>query len=114
MAVFNGAFPILPGKVEAARAFAKETMSVWRADFEEQQKRRGVTRETWTVLQAPDGSAFSVVWFESADPEKAIAEIAHDPSEFGAWFCERLMEISGVDPAQPLPGDLELTLDWTA
>ena len=26
MAIFNGAFPILPGKVEAARAFAAE---VW-------------------------------------------------------------------------------------
>jgi hypothetical protein len=26
MAVFNGAFLVLPGKVDAARAFAKETI----------------------------------------------------------------------------------------
>ena len=26
MAVFNGAFPVLPGKVDAARAFAKDDL----------------------------------------------------------------------------------------
>jgi hypothetical protein len=42
MAVFNGVFPILPGKLEAERAFAEETMGARRADFEEFQKRRGL------------------------------------------------------------------------
>ena len=44
MAVFNGAFPIMPGKVEAARAFANETLGARRSDFEEYQQRRGVSR----------------------------------------------------------------------
>ena len=60
MAVFSAAVPILPGKVEAARAFGEETMGARRADFEECQKRRGVTRETWSVQQTPDGNALSV------------------------------------------------------
>jgi hypothetical protein len=66
-------FPILAGKLEAERAFAEETMGARRADFEEFQKRRGVTRETWSVQQTPDGNAFVVIWFESPDSEQAIA-----------------------------------------
>jgi hypothetical protein len=116
MAVFNGVFPILPGKLEAERAFAEETMGARRADFEEFQKRRGVTRETWSVQPTPDGNAFAVIWFESPDSEQAIAEVARDPSEFGVWFRERVKELSGIelDAAQPLPGAPELLVDWRA
>jgi hypothetical protein len=104
MAVFNGVFPILPGKLEAERAFAEETMGARRADFEEFQKRRGVTRESWSVQQAPDGNAFAVIWFASPDAERAIVEVARDPSEFAACFREQVKELSGIefDPAQPL------------
>jgi hypothetical protein len=114
MGVFNAAFPIMPGKIEAARAFARETLGPRRGEFEEYQKRRGVIRETWSVQQAPDGSAFSVVWMESADPEDAIAEGVRDSSWFGVWFRERVKDINGIDlgPAQPLPGAPEVTLDW--
>ena len=51
MAVFNGVFPILAGNVEAERAFAEETMGARSADFDEFQKRRGVTRETWSMQE---------------------------------------------------------------
>jgi hypothetical protein len=116
MTVFNGAFPILAGKLEAERAFAEETMGARRAEFEEFQKRRGVTRETWSVQQTPDGNAFVVIWFESPDSEQAIAEVTRDPSAFGAWFRERVKEISGIelDPAQLLQGAPELLVDWRA
>ena len=56
MAVFNGAFPVLPGKVDTARAFAKETMGPRRSGYDESQKRGGITRETWSVQETPDGS----------------------------------------------------------
>lgn len=74
------------------------------SDFEEYQKRRGVTRETWSIQETPDGSAFSVVWIESPDPAESIAEGAQDASDFGVWFRERVKEINGIDldpsPAQ--------------
>ena len=44
MAVFNGVFSILPGKLEAERAFAEETIGGG-ASFEEFQKRRGRLRD---------------------------------------------------------------------
>ncbi len=76
MAVFNGAFPVLPGKVDTARAFAKETMGPRRSGYDQSQKRGGITRETRSVQETPDGNAFVLVWFESPDPEKSFAEVA--------------------------------------
>lgn len=114
MAVFNGAFPVLPGKVDAARAFAKETMGPRRSGYDESQKRGGITRETWSVQETPDGSAFVLVWFESPDPEKSFAELAQDSSDFAVWFRERVKEVSGVDLAEPPEGGPELVLDWSA
>jgi hypothetical protein len=114
MAVFNGAFPVLPGKVEAARAFAKETIGAQRSGFDESQKRGGITRETWSIQETPDGNAFVLVWFESPDPEKSFVELAQDSSDFAVWFRKQVKEISGVDLAEPAEGGPELILDWKA
>jgi hypothetical protein len=114
MAVFNGAFPVLPGRVDTARAFAKETMGARRAGFDESQKRGGITRETWSVQEAPDGSAFVLVWFESPDPEQSFAELAQDSGDFAVWFRERVKEVSGVDLTEQQEGGPELVLDWKA
>jgi hypothetical protein len=114
MAVFNGAFPVLPGKVNEARAFAKETMGPRRSGFDESQQRGGITREMWSVQETPDGNALVLVWFESPDPEKSFAELAQDDSDFAVWFRARVKEISGVDLAEPQEGGPELVLDWKA
>jgi hypothetical protein len=114
MAVFNGAFPVLPGKVEAARAFAKETMGARRSGFDESQKRGGITRETWSIQEMPDGNALILVWFESDDPEKSFVELAQDTSDFAVWFRGRVKEVSGVDLTEPAEGGPELVLDWRA
>jgi hypothetical protein len=114
MAIFNGAFPVLPGEVDQARAFAKETMGPKRSGFDESQKRGGITRETWSLQEMPDGSALVLVWFESPDPEKSFAELAHDTSDFAVWFRGRVMEISGVDLTAPQEGGPELVLEWSA
>ena len=113
MAVFNGAFPVLPGKIEAGRAFARETMGARRADYDESQKRNGITRETWTLQETPDGNAFVLVWFECPDPEAVFADIAQDTSEFATWFNGQVKEITGVDMTADDGGGLpEVLLDW--
>ena len=115
MAVFNAAFPVLPGKVDAARAFARETMGAQRSGYDEAQKRGGITRETWSIQETPDGSAFVLVWFESPDPDQSFAELAQDPSDFAVWFRGKVKEVSGVDLSAP-PEDAgpEVVLDWKA
>ena len=114
MAVVNGAYPVLPGKLEDARAFAKETMGARRSEFDELQKRSGTTRETWTIQEGPDGSALVLVWFECDDPEKTFVELAQDPSEFANWFRAKVKDITGVDLTEPAEGAPDLVVDWSA
>lgn len=111
MAVFNGMFPVLPGKEDAFRAFAKETAGPRRGDFSQQQARASITRETWSLQVTPMGS-FILVWFEG-DVEGAFSDLASDQGEFATWFRGQVLEISGVDlaapPEDPLP---EVAFDW--
>ncbi|GAC1308214.1 MAG: hypothetical protein NVSMB16_04480 [Acidimicrobiales bacterium] len=113
MGVFNGMFPIIAGKEEAARKFAADTMGARRAGYEELQKDSSITRETWSMQETPMGS-FMLVWFEG-DVEKAFSHLAGDDSEFGTWFKGQVLDITGVDlsadPDGPLPA---VVVDWHA
>jgi hypothetical protein len=114
MAVFNGAFPVLPGKIDAGRAFAAETMGAQRAGYDESQKRNGITRETWSLQETPDGNAFVLVWFECPDVDAVFADIAQDQSEFATWFKGKVQEITGVDMSEQGDTSPEVLLDWRA
>jgi hypothetical protein len=105
-----GAFPILPGKLDEARAFAQETMGTHRADYDDAQRRAGITRETWTIETAPDGTKFVLVWFEASDPEVAFAQLMED-SEHSVWFRRRVKDVTGVDLSEPSEGGPEVVLD---
>jgi hypothetical protein len=114
MAVFNAAFPVLPGKTEEARAFAAEVLGERRREFDESQARFGTTRETWTLQSTPDGE-FVLVWFEAPDIEKGFATLAESNDPFDLWFRQRVQEVTGFDlaapPEAPPP---EVLVEWTA
>ena len=112
MAVFNAAFPVLPGKEDAFRAFAAEVAGPRKADFTEQQKAGDIARETWTLQSTPMGS-FAIVWFEG-DPEEAFGDLATNQSDFSKWFRAQVLDISGVDLAAPDDSPPpEVHLDWS-
>ena len=106
--------PILRGKEDAARRFAEEVRGPRAAEFAQWQRAGGnTTRETWHLQQSPDGFSLAV-WFEVDDPEGAFKHLAR-AGGFGAWFRDRVREVTGVDvsdaDAMPPP---ELLLDWRA
>jgi hypothetical protein len=114
MAVFNAAFPVLPGKSEQARAFAREIAGPRRRDFDDSQARISATRETWAIQSTPDGELM-LVWFETPDIEKAFATLAESSEPFDVWFRQQALEVSGVDlgsPAEEPPP--EVVVDWKA
>jgi len=111
--VFNGAFPVLPGKAEQARAFAKEVAGARRKEFGESQARISATRETWSLQSTPDGD-FMLVWFEAADIEKAFATLAESDEPFDVWFRQQALEVSGVDLASDEAPPPEVLVDWKA
>jgi len=112
MGVFNGMFPILEGKEDAARALASDTVGVRKADFEALQARSNITRETWAMQETPMGN-FMLVWFEG-DVEKAFGDLASDNSDFATWFRTQVKEITGVDLAAPPEGPLpDVLVNWS-
>jgi hypothetical protein len=114
MAVYNGAYPVLPGKVDVARAFAAAVAGPRRAEFEELQRKVKTTRETWTFQEMPGGGGLILVWFECDDVEAALAHSMTDESEFGRWFVAQIQEVTGLDMSEPPEGPLpEVVLDWS-
>ena len=103
MAVFNGAFPILPGKEQAGRDFAATCMGNRRKGFEAQLARSGLTRETWALQETPMGS-FMLVWFEAPDIAKAFTNLASLNTEFTTWFRGQVKDLTGVDLGAPPEG----------
>jgi hypothetical protein len=113
MAVFNGMFPVLPGKEDAAESLAKQMTDPLRRNFDALQARADIRRETWTLQRTPAGS-FVLVWFEG-DVEKAFADLATDDSEFVTWLRRQIKDISGADLATPDDSPQpEVILDWSA
>lgn len=112
MAVFNGAFPVLPGKIDAARSFATEVLGSRRAGFNDHHRRAGTTRETWSLHETPAG-AFLLVWFDG-NPEQSFADLATATDDFMVWFREQVKDTTGVDLTAPAEGGPELLLEWSA
>ena len=113
MGVFNGMFPILAGKEQAAREFAAEIVGARKAEFEKLQARSNTTRETWAMQETPMGS-FMLVWFEG-DVEKAFGDLATDNGEFSTWLRSQVQECTGVDLGAPPEGPLpDVLVNWTS
>ena len=113
MAVFNGAFPILPGREQAGRDFAAACTGDRRKEFEAHLARDEISRETWALQQTPMGSLM-LVWFEAPDIERAFTELATSTEEFTVWFRGQVMDLTGVDlgapPESPPP---DVLVDFT-
>ena len=114
MAVFNGVFPILPGKEQDGRDFAAACIGGRRKGFDAQAARTELARETWSLQETPMGS-FMLVWFEAPDIEKAFIELATSNDEFTIWFRGQVKDVTGVDLGAPPQGPLPAVLiDWTS
>ena len=111
MAVFLGAFPVLPGKEDDARRFAKETMA--RDEFDTSLRGRGITKEEWSLQQTPMGSLV-VVRFEASDVGSVFGELAASTDDFDVWFRQNVLDVTGVDLSGPLGPPPEILVDWSA
>jgi hypothetical protein len=106
--------PVLPGKDDAARAFAREAFVTRRGDFAESRKALGQSAEVVTLNVTPMGSIVAV-YLEGSDPVDANRRFAASDRPYDVWFKERLKELfpSQIDFSQPVPPVKEL-FDYAA
>ncbi|MGQ0671064.1 MAG: hypothetical protein ACT4PO_15630 [Actinomycetota bacterium] len=101
-------FPILPGRAEAGRAFAKEITG---REMRASREPIGVTRETVWLHSTPMGD-FGIVLLEGEDVAEANRRFAASTDPFDVWFKETMLDISGVDFGQPIPAMSEVLIDY--
>ena len=112
MASVAFAAPILPGKLEAWKQFNNELNGLRRKEFEDQQKRVGITRQRVWLQHTPDGDMALIIQ-EGEEPQKAMEVLGASENEFDIWFKAQVKDIHGLDLSQPLPGPLpDLYIDY--
>jgi hypothetical protein len=100
MKTFCGAFPILPGKTEGGREFAKTLMGPKRSEYSQALKKQGISKESWFLQKTPQGDMV-IVHFEADDVEKAFEVLAKSKDPFHVWFKEQVKSMTGVDLEHP-------------
>jgi hypothetical protein len=102
--------PVLPGKTEAAKAFAKALMNERRADLDS--ALTTITKESWFIQSTPMGD-FMIVYFQAPDPDAVHAALAASQDPFDVWFRAQVLDVTGVDVSKPPESSPVQIFDWT-
>jgi hypothetical protein len=95
MATYSFAAPIVPGKTEAWKEFAKEMGGPRRKEWAASRARAGVTGETAWLQTTPHGD-FAVVTMEGPDIEKSLVSAGTSTDPFDQWFSQKIKELHGL------------------
>jgi hypothetical protein len=106
--------PLLPGKEDAGRAFAREAFVARNAELTESRRALGQNVEVVTLSSTPMGS-FVCAYLEGNDPVEGNRGFAASARPYDAWFKDRLKELfpPEIDFSQPLP-PIEQVFDYVA
>ena len=103
------AIPLVPGQTDAWRAMARELAGPRREEFAGFHQRVGLRVENWYLQRTPGGD-LAIVYLEGDIPA-CFEALARSDHPFERWFKERLLQIEGIDFAEPLPGLPEVLLE---
>jgi hypothetical protein len=106
--------PVLPGKDDAGRAFAREAFVTRKAELTESRRALGQNVEVVTLSSTPMGS-FLCAYLEGNDPVEGNRGFAASTRPYDVWFKDSLKELfpADLDFSQPLP-PAEQIFDYVA
>jgi hypothetical protein len=99
------AVPILPGKIEQARAFLCALGGERKAEFAACERRLGVTKEVWAIQPGPQGGMY-LCYFAAADVGQVAAAFTASDEEFDLWFNGQLAETAGPSWGSQYPSEI--------
>ena len=102
--------PILPGKTEAARRLTRELLGPRKREYDDLQRRQGVTRGSYYLQPGPEGDLMIVVGEGTFAPPSSFPDVAGNP--FDRWFVEQVQDIAGVDMLEMDEEMPELLGEW--
>jgi hypothetical protein len=89
------AMPILPGKTEAMRRFIQEVLGPRKRDWDDLQRRQGVTRESYYLQSSPEGDLVIVTGEGTFAPLSQVLNVEGNP--FDRWFIEQVQDVTGIN-----------------
>jgi hypothetical protein len=114
MATMACVLPILPGRQEAWRRFCQVLQGSRRDEYEEFQRRLGITKELVWLQQTLRGDMV-IVYLEMGQPDRVLPQLAVSDFPFDGWFRKQLLDLHGLDVTQPNAGLAnELIFTWQA
>ena len=100
--------PILEGKLQAWKDFARELSG---REFEDFNDRYGLTRHAVWLAETPAGPMV-IVLLEGPGADDHMQRLAASDNEFDRRHRDKIKEVHGLDVTQPPPGPLpELYVD---
>jgi hypothetical protein len=106
--------PVLPGKDDAGRAFAREAFVTRKAELTESRRALGQSIEVVTLSVTPMGSLVCA-YLEGNDPVEGNRGFAASTRPYDVWFKDQLKGLfpPEIDFSQPLP-PIEQIFDYVA
>ena len=95
--------PILPGKTADARAFLKELEGPRKSEFDQSERRIGISKELWYLASVPGGDQL-VGYMEAANFGQAVSQFSASQDPFDLWFKKRMADVTGMDLNNIPPG----------
>ena len=112
MSLVVRAFPVLAGKENVVRAFAKSLATDRAAEVAHFYTCFGVKSESWHLQETPSGLWVIAVTDVDA-PTKRAEQYSSSHAEFDEWFKAQVLALSGIDPStQPLGPPTERIFAW--
>lgn len=107
------AMPIPAGKTDALRRFIEECLGPRKAEFDDLQRRGGVTEESyWLQHDSEQGDTIVVV--SSSDQSDFTTILANPQTDFDRWYRDQVIDIFGADPGEDWGPRNELLGTWKA
>ena len=104
------AMPILSGKTQAARGFIQEVLGPRKREYDDLQRRQGVTGERYYLQSSPEGDLIIVTGEGTFTPPSQFLDVAGNP--FDRWFIEQIQDFTGINMLE-LPEEMpELVGEW--
>src|SRR3989304_9344119 len=97
------AVPIKPGKLDAWEAWAAEMSGPRKSDFDDLNRRHGLTTHAAWLQQTPDGNNLVVVVFDGPGAAEFMGKLAGSDHEFDAWFRSIIEDVHPMDFSAPPP-----------
>jgi hypothetical protein len=100
------------GKTEAVRQMFSESLGPRKAEYDDLQRRSGITEEAYWLQTDPDGDSLIVI--SNRDQNQFMEIMANPKSDFDRWFRDRIQEIFAFDLNAPTSPPNELIGRWSA